>query len=351
MKLKSFSRLSAYARAESHLVQQTAFGAAVTLTGVILAVILFSNELAEYLKPFSLQTQMSVDTSRIHYIRLSFNLTYPALPCQVLSLDAADTTGEHAAHSSFASNGEIHKIRLSPEGQRIGLGEYIPPLRYGFMLSRPRQDPSEYDVNKAMDGHEGCNIYGWLDLQRVAGSFRISVHIEDFFQLAKTQESIAQALQTQLEHMDGGMHAVQLQADTTSINSSHIIHRVSFGPTYPGQINPLDGFERIVEKEAGTFKYFLKIVPTEYVNLRGKSTKTNQYSVTEYDTIVHKGEMQMPSVMFMYDMSPISVTITETRKSFAHLLVRFCAVVGGVFAVTGMLDRWVHKLVTAVVKA
>ena len=67
----------------------------------------------------------------------------------------------------------------------------------------------------------------------------------------------------------------------------------------------------------------------------GKSTKTNQYSVTEYDTIVHKGEMQMPSVMFMYDMSPISVTITETRKSFAHLLVRFCAVVGGVFAVTG----------------
>ena len=29
------------------------------------------------------------------------------------------------------------------------------------------------------------------------------------------------------------------------------------------------GFERIVEKEAGTFKYFLKIVPTEYVNLRG----------------------------------------------------------------------------------
>ena len=58
--------------------------------------------------------------------------------------------------------------------------------------------------------------------------------------------------------------------------------------------------------------------------------------MTEYDTIVHKGEMQMPSVMFMYDMSPISVTITETRKSFAHLLVRFCAVVGGVFAVTGM---------------
>ena len=67
----------------------------------------------------------------------------------------------------------------------------------------------------------------------------------------------------------------------------------------------------------------------------GKRTKTHQYSVTEYDTVVHKGEMQMPSVLFIYDISPISVTITETRKSFAHLLVRVCAVVGGVFAVTG----------------
>lgn len=52
------------------------------------------------------------------------------------------------------------------------------------------QDPSEYDVNKAMDGHEGCNIYGWLDLQRVAGSLRISVHIEDFFQLAKASAAL-----------------------------------------------------------------------------------------------------------------------------------------------------------------
>ena len=34
---------------------------------------------------------------------------------------------------------------------------------------------------------------------------------------------------------------LQLQADTTSINSSHIIHKVAFGPIYSGQINPLDG--------------------------------------------------------------------------------------------------------------
>jgi hypothetical protein len=69
----------------------------------------------------------------------------------------------------------------------------------------------------------------------------------------------------------------------------------------------------------------------------GHSTKANQCSVTEYDTIVHKGEMQMPSVWFVYDMSPIAVTIRQTRRSLGHLLTRICAVIGGVFAMTGTL--------------
>ena len=87
---------------------------------------------------------------------------------------------------------------------------------------------------------------------------------------------------------------MQLSADTTGINSSHIIHRVAFGPVFPGQVNPLDGmqpcwsclkqmhqggdadivrvctgFERLLKTESGTFKYYLKLVPTEYVKLDG----------------------------------------------------------------------------------
>ena len=69
---------------------------------------------------------------------------------------------------------------------------------------------------------------------------------------------------------------------------------MSFGPVFPGQINPLDGahqvlgshilypcasalhspldkaippragVERILQVESGTFKYYLKLVPTQY---------------------------------------------------------------------------------------
>lgn len=78
----------------------------------------------------------------------------------------------------------------------------------------------------------------------------------------------------------------------------------------------------------------------------GYPASTNQYSVTEYYHPVKKNEVELPSVVFLYDLSPITITITTQYRSLAHLLVRFCAVVGGVFAVTGLFDRWVHRLVT-----
>ena len=47
-----------------------------------------------------------------------------------------------------------------------------------------------------------------------------------------------------------------------------------------------------------------------------------------------------------YDLFPITVEIKERRRSVGHFLTRVCAVVGGVFAVSGMLDRGVHAAIT-----
>jgi hypothetical protein len=43
------------------------------------------------------------------------------------------------------------------------------------------------------------------------------------------------------------------------------------------------------------------------------------------------------AVYFLYDLSPITVTIKEERRNFLHFLTRLCAVLGGTFAVTGDL--------------
>lgn len=42
------------------------------------------------------------------------------------------------------------------------------------------------------------------------------------------------------------------------------------------------------------------------------------------------------AVYFLYDLSPITVTIKEERRSFLHFITRLCAVLGGTFALTGL---------------
>ncbi|PPD70052.1 hypothetical protein GOBAR_DD33068 [Gossypium barbadense] len=54
-----------------------------------------------------------------------------------------------------------------------------------------------------------------------------------------------------------------------------------------------------------------------------------------------------PAVYFLYDLSPITVTIKEECRSFLHFITRLSAVLGGTFALTGMLDRWMYRLIKA----
>ena len=49
----------------------------------------------------------------------------------------------------------------------------------------------------AVKEHEGCNVAGWLEVQRVAGNFHISVHSQDFFLLRESQQEMAAALRSQ----------------------------------------------------------------------------------------------------------------------------------------------------------
>ena len=79
-------------------------------------------------------------------------------------------------------------------------------------------------------------------------------------------------------------------------------------------------------------------------DLSGEVLKTNQFSVTyhfrELDQSVGRG---LPGVFVFYDLSPIMCTFKETRRSLAKFLTGVCAIVGGIFTVSGLLDRVVYR--------
>lgn len=82
--------------------------------------------------------------------------------------------------------------------------------------------------------------------------------------------------------------------------------------------------------------YYLRVVPTVYTNST-EDIVSNQFSVNEVQRNVEMSAFgqisSLPGIFFIYDITPFMHIITEKSMSFAHFLVRICAVIGGVAAV------------------
>ncbi|GMQ01643.1 hypothetical protein CsSME_00048207 [Camellia sinensis var. sinensis] len=157
---------------------------------------------------------------------------------------------------------------------------------------------------------EGCNIHGSLEVNKVAGNFH--------FALGKSFHQ-------------SNVHLNELLAFQNDMyNISHKINKLAFGDYFPGVVNPLDGVQWVHETPNGMYQYFIKVVPTIYTNVRGRTIQSNQFSVTEHFKGSEIGRFQSPhGVYFFYDLSPIKVTVTEAHTPFLHFLTHLCAIIGG----------------------
>ena len=182
------------------------------------------------------------------------------------------------------------------------------------------------DPSRLASIKEGCNLFGFLEVNKVAGNFHVA------------PGKAFQSAQGQLVHEFKPF-------DTHTYNVSHSIHSLSFGVHYPNRVNPLDGATAILRNGSGVFQYFVKVVPTTYHFAHGSSVDSCQYSVTDQFKSAHdpsKGFV-LPGVFFIYDISPVMVKFTEKRLSLSYFLTSLCAIVGGVFTVAGIIDGILYQ--------
>lgn len=141
-----------------------------------------------------------------------------------------------------------------------------------------------------------------------------------------------------------GVHVHDLLAfQKDSFNISHKINRLTYGDYFPGVVNPLDKVQWSQDTPNAMYQYFIKVVPTVYTDISGHTIQSNQFSVTEHVKTSEAGQLQsLPGVFFFYDLSPIKVTFTEEHISFLHFLTNVCAIVGGVFTVSGIIDAFIY---------
>lgn len=251
--------------------------------------------------------EMEVDTMRGGMLQVNFDITFLALPCSVLSLDAMDVSGEHELDVVH----DVYKRKVALDG-----------LPYGDVISQKvrsvRDSTTIAEIKEEAASKKGCNIYGTLMAQKVAGNFHFSLHAQDFQVLA------------------------YVFPDRSLVNTSHIVNHLSFGTDYPGLHNPLDGEMKILDEGTGTFEYYIKIVPTKFHYLQNAEiVETNQYSVTDH---FRKQQDGFPAVYFIYDISPLMVRAKEWKTPFAHYSTQLCAIAGGMYVVAGQVHRVVRIL-------
>jgi hypothetical protein len=147
-------------------------------------------------------------------------------------------------------------------------------------------DPDKFEQCKeegfskllAEQSHEGCNIEGYLKVNKVQGNFHFAPGPS--FELQ-------------------GMHAHDLndyRKHAKDWKFSHRIHHLSFGESR-GFTNPLDGVDKKANGLYDTYQYYIKVVSTEFTFLNGSNLVTNQYASTEHQRDVSPRFGDMPTSM------------------------------------------------------
>jgi len=76
------------------------------------------------------------------------------------------------------SDGEIHKWQLNNQGVRMERQEFVKPRGYDnpFVLQLNYDDMKS--MREEIQNRYGCNVYGWVNVGRVAGNIHFAVRQE-----------------------------------------------------------------------------------------------------------------------------------------------------------------------------
>ncbi|KAL3280980.1 hypothetical protein HHI36_004205 [Cryptolaemus montrouzieri] len=342
---------------------QTFGGATISVISVIIMFVLFFIEFVDYMQP-NVSEELFVDTSRSPNIQINLDIIVPRVSCDFLALDAMDSSGEQHLeidHNIYKRRLDINGIPIdTPKKEDITVkhknevavaNETSCGSCYGAALDpkrccntcdevrtayRERQwsfpiNPEnitqckneKVDEKLKLAFKQGCQIYGSLIVNRVSGSFHI-----------------APGKSFSINHVH--VHDVQ-PFSSTEFNTTHKIRHLSFGERIMSETHdPLKDTVGLAEEGATMFQYYIKIVPTQYVNGKGEVINSNQFSVTKHKKVVSitSGESGMPGIFFQYELAPLMVKYTEKARSLAHFLTNVCAIIGGVFTVAGLIDSF-----------
>ncbi|KAJ3752796.1 endoplasmic reticulum-derived transport vesicle ERV46 [Lentinula raphanica] len=350
--LANLKGVDAFGKTTDDVKVQTRTGAFFTLLSAAIILSFTVMEFMDYRRIYT-DTSLIVDRSRREKQTVRFNVTFPRVRCDLLSLDIMVISGE--TQRDYSHN--VLKTRLEPSGKVIpGSGNADlrndPQLAAAVILVRrsgrristrdgafPNPDAIEQCKNEGWSdklkeqANEDCNIAGRIRVHKVIGN----IHLSPGKSFQSSTRNIYELL--------------SFEGD-----DEYDFRKAKLGREMKARLglskHPLDETEHRTSKAQYMFQYFLKVVSTQFRTLDCKTINSHQYSVTNFErdlaedglgdtpqgVHLQHGVSGVPGAFFNYEISPILVVHTDTRQSFAHFVTSTCAIVGGVLTVASLID-------------
>ena len=245
----------------------------------------------------------------------------------ILFYKDGDTTPIEMYHGDRTVEGFSGKFRSLMEGEE----DYAEIRKRELHESDKATAQVNGEAIQHAPGPEGCQIYGHLEVKRVPGNFHI--------------------------HLSNPSYS----HDASLVNASHFLGELWFGKplTYrelkklPKDAHAelyshrLEGQTFISYNINHTYVHYIKVVTNTFVQSDGEEINVYKYTAHSNEYLESN---DLPSVMFRYDLSPMSVRVTPKSIPFYHFLTNACAIIGGVFTVIGIIDQIIHQTAKALNK-
>ena len=111
----SFKNFDIFRKMPKDLTEPTFCGAIVSVVCTFFLISLSVFEISKYINASS-SAELIIDQShRDDFVDINIDITFPKIPCDILSLDEQDVLGTHKTDVM----GDLYKNRLSPEGKIV----------------------------------------------------------------------------------------------------------------------------------------------------------------------------------------------------------------------------------------
>ncbi|EGD84318.1 hypothetical protein H112_08013 [Trichophyton rubrum D6] len=347
-KLKTFD---AFPKTKPSYTSTSRGGGLWTIFVAIICTILSCSELITWYRGHE-NHHFSVERGVSQEMQLNID-TVVAMPCDDVRINIQDAAGDHILAGDLltqeptswtAWNREMNQRRSggSPEYQTLNkedtfrLEEQEEDLHVEHVLgevrrSRKKKFPKAPKLKRS-DAVDSCRVFGSLEGNKVQGNLHITARGFGYFEWGRT-------------------------TNPHSLNFTHLITELSFGPHYGRLLNPLDKTVSSTSINFYKYQYHLSVVPTIYTKsghidpnrrslpdastITAKDSKTtvstNQYAVTSYSQPIQPRIDATPGIFFKYNIEPILLIVSQEWDSLLALMVRLVNVVSGVLVTGGWL--------------